>query len=79
MRRSHDREGTWKWEFFRRAWADHFDFQNITSTLVRFRGRYIYLKNVDNVWKQANIIERTLYSWGIFIKDGNKVQLGNFV
>ena len=60
MRRSREREGRCKFEFIRRAIVDHFDFNRITSLLVRFNGRYIILKDMDNLWRQANTIERTL-------------------
>lgn len=77
--RSHDREGKWKLEYFRRLITDYFDFKNIDRLLKKFRGKYVLLRDMGNLWRQANTVERALYYWGILIKDGDKVRLGNFV
>ena len=61
LRRSHEREGRWKLEFFRRAITDYFDFRHIDLLLKRFRGKYIHLKNINNVKDKAIIITNTLY------------------
>lgn len=81
LRRSHDREGKWRLEYFRRAVVDWLDFSNVKDHLNKFHGRYITLKNIDGVWRQCQETTDWLIRWGILkhSKEGNALVLGNFV
>lgn len=43
LKRSYEREHKWKFEFLRRAWVDHRDFENIKNLLKKFNYR-IYME-----------------------------------
>lgn len=80
MRRSHDREGKWKIEFFRRAWTDYKDFKYLEEKVNLSNGRWVHIKEIDGLWYQCNIIKNAMIDWGIFIEDKDKkLRLGNFV
>lgn len=81
LRRSREREGRWRLEYFRRAITDFFEFRNVKKTLGSFNGKYIMLDKVDGVWKQGQIIANKMMKWGILIKDKetNEMRLGNFI
>lgn len=82
LRRSRDREGRWRWEYFRRAWTDYIEFKGVKKTLAYFNnGKYIYLKQENGVWRQSQIVYNALLRWGVLIKDKEtkKIRLGNFV
>ena len=81
MRRSHDREGKWSFEFIRRAITDYFDFKNLEEKVNVSNGRWIHLKEVNGVWRQSNIIKKTMIRWHIFIEndEDGSLRLGNFI
>lgn len=62
--RSHNREGQWKLEFFRRIFADWFSFLNIQDILNLYH-RSLTITNKDSVIKKSKIIIRRLTHWGI--------------
>lgn len=64
LQRSRDRENTWKIEFFRRAFVDWIDFKDIRYFLNGFTYK-IHLKNIDNVIRKTNIVEKYLQNIGI--------------
>ena len=79
MRRSHDREGRWRFEFLRRAIVDYFDFRNLQKKVNLSNGRWIYLQEIDQPRIQAERIKNNMIRWHIFIQDHGILRLGNFV
>lgn len=81
MRRSRDREGRWRLEYFRRALVDFFAFIGIKKKIRTLNnGKYIVLKDSRGVWYQSRDIKYNLIRWGILIEETEqKVRLGNFV
>ena len=79
MRRSHDREGRWRFEFLRRAIVDYFDFRNLQRKVNLSNGRWVYLQEIDQPWIQAERIKNNMIRWHIFIQDQGILRLGNFV
>ena len=59
LRRSREREGRWRLEFFRRAFVDWLDFRKIRFTLDKFC-HIIYLKDVKTIDKKIMVIENRL-------------------
>lgn len=81
LKRSRDREGRWRLEFFRRALTDWRDFRKVHKICGKaFNGRYIYLRQINGVWRQSINITQKLLRWGIFkLGKDDKMRLGNFV
>ena len=59
LQRSHDREHKWKLEFFRRAWVDHRDFENINSLVWSFN-HHIHLGEFETLNNKLLRVEKYL-------------------
>lgn len=58
--RSHEREGKWKMEYFRRAIADFFDFRRLKAKILPQYSKVVHLKNLDGVIRKTEEIYRQL-------------------
>lgn len=59
LQRSHDREHKWKIEFFRRAWVDHRDFENINNLVWSFN-HHIQLDEFETLNNKLLRVEKYL-------------------
>lgn len=59
LRRSHDREGRWRLEHFRRLFVDWFHFLGVNKELNKFRYN-LTIKNANGVVRKSRRIIETL-------------------
>ena len=64
LRRSYEREGCWRIEYFRRAFADFLDFRGFKEQISRFP-KYIILENENGTERKAKKVLFALEKFGV--------------